>query len=118
LISYYVSPRRHNAAHTTDGSSQSFTLSYADWFTHVATAGDDILTTVPFPLTTIAPGSPGAIALATQSLFLSPPSKTIDDLTPAELQIAPGRHSGAMFWNDAQSAVPLCRLKEVACPEK
>ncbi len=32
----------------TDGSSQSFPLSYADWWANAATAGDDILTSVPY----------------------------------------------------------------------
>jgi beta-glucosidase-like glycosyl hydrolase len=32
----------------TDGTSQSFTLEYADWWSNAATAGDDILTTVPY----------------------------------------------------------------------
>jgi beta-glucosidase len=32
----------------TDGSSQSFPLSYADWWANAPTAGDDILTSVPY----------------------------------------------------------------------
>jgi hypothetical protein len=32
----------------TDGSSQSFPLSYADWWANTPTAGDDILTTLPY----------------------------------------------------------------------
>ena len=32
----------------TDGSSQSFPLSYADWWANAAVAGDDILTTLPY----------------------------------------------------------------------
>ena len=32
----------------TDGSSQSFPLSFADWWANAATAGDDILTSLPY----------------------------------------------------------------------
>ena len=32
----------------TDGSSQSVPLSYADWWANAPTAGDDILTTLPY----------------------------------------------------------------------
>jgi beta-glucosidase len=32
----------------TDGSSQSFPLSYADWWANAPTAGDDILTSLPY----------------------------------------------------------------------
>jgi hypothetical protein len=32
----------------TDGSSQSFPLSFADWWANAPTAGDDVLTTVPY----------------------------------------------------------------------
>jgi beta-glucosidase len=32
----------------TDGTSQSFPLSYADWWANAATAGDDILATLPY----------------------------------------------------------------------
>jgi hypothetical protein len=32
----------------TDGSSQSIPLSFADWWANAPTAGDDILTTVPY----------------------------------------------------------------------
>jgi beta-glucosidase-like glycosyl hydrolase len=32
----------------TDGSTQAFTLGYADWWANAPTAGDDILTTVPY----------------------------------------------------------------------
>ena len=32
----------------TDGTSQSFPLAYADWWADAPTAGDDILTSLPY----------------------------------------------------------------------